>query len=327
MKNYVFRRVLMIIPTFLIVTILVFLLVRLIPGSAMDILASQLANETGMLGEELSHERLAEILGLDDLIHIQYGKWLGILPPFEGILEGNLGDSIWSKRPIVDELFDRIPVSFELGLLALLSGMIVSIPIGIFSAMRQDTIGDYIFRSLAIISICLPTFWLGTMVMVYPSIWWNWSPAMQYIPFTENPGKNLLQFIVPAVILGLALSGTTMRMTRTMMLEVLRQDYIRTAWSKGLRERTVVIRHALKNTLLPVITIVGMMIPLMIGGSVILEKIFGLPGVGRALVEAINTRDYIMISGINVVITAVVLLSNLAVDLTYGSLDPRIQMK
>ena len=182
-------------------------------------------------------------------------------------------------------------------------------------------------RTIAVLAISLPSFWIATMVIVYPAIWWNWSPSMEYIPFLQDPGGNLLQFILPAAIMGMVMSGTTMRMTRTMMLEVLRQDYIRTAWSKGLRERTIVVRHALKNALMPVVTIVGMMVPVLIGGSVILEQIFALPGVGRWVLEAINMRDYPIISGINLVIATVVLACNLLVDMTYAWMDPRIRYR
>jgi len=201
----------------------------------------------------------------------------------------------------------------------------VALPIGIWSAIRQDTWGDYAGRTFAILAISLPGFWLATMVIVYPSIWWGWSPSMEYIPFTKDPMGNFIQFIIPAVILGLVFSGGTMRMIRTMMLEVLRQDYIRTAWSKGLNERTVIMRHALKNALIPVVTIVGAQLPILVGGAVVEEQIFALPGVGRYLIDAINRRDYPIISGVNLIIATVILFSNLLIDLIYAWLDPRIQ--
>jgi len=184
--------------------------------------------------------------------------------------------------------------------------------------------GDYIGRSFAILCISLPGFWLGTMVMVFPAVWWGWSPPMRYIPITENLGQNLLQFIIPAVIMGMVMSGTTMRMSRTMMLEVLRQDYIKTAWSKGLKEKRVVIRHAMKNAMIPVITIIGLQVPVLIGGSVIMERIFNLPGIGRLLIDALGQRDYPVISGVNVVMATAVLVINLVVDVIYAYLDPRI---
>lgn len=182
-------------------------------------------------------------------------------------------------------------------------------------------------RSFAILCISVPGFWLGTLVMIYPSLWWGWSPPILLIPFTEDPLGNLQMFIIPAVIMGMLLSGVNMRMMRTMMLEVLRQDYIRTAWSKGLRERVVVIRHALKNALIPVVTIIGLQMPIMIGGTVILEQIFCLPGVGRLLLEAIVQRDYPVVTGVMLFFATAILIINLLVDLTYAYLDPRVSYR
>jgi peptide/nickel transport system permease protein len=211
--------------------------------------------------------------------------------------------------------------------MAAIIALLISIPIGVYSAIRQDTWGDYLGRTIAILAISLPSFWIATIIIVFPAIYFNWSPEMEYIPFFENPVRNLIQFIVPAAIMGMVMSGTTMRMTRTMMLEVLRQDYIRTAWSKGLKERTVIIRHALKNALIPIVTIMGMMLPILIGGSVIMEQVFSLPGIGRWTIEAIGQRDYPVISGINLVIATVILAANLMVDLTYSWIDPRIRYR
>ena len=200
-------------------------------------------------------------------------------------------------------------------------------PIGIYAALRQDTALDYIARSFAIIMLSVPGFWLATMVIVYPSIWWNWTPSLEYIPFLENPGGNLIQFLLPGFLMGTQMSGSLQRMIRTMVLEVMRQDYIRTAWSKGLGERTIIIRHALKNAMMPVITIAGMMLPMLIAGSVIIEQIFCLPGVGRLTFEALTQRDYPIISGINLVMASTVLTMNLIVDITYAWLDPRVQYR
>jgi peptide/nickel transport system permease protein len=235
-----------------------------------------------------------------------------------------MGNSLWTDIPVFEEITSRLPVSAELGLLALIIGQVIALPIGVYSAIRQDSAGDYVGRSLAILCIAIPSFWLGTMIMVFPALWWGWAPPMRYIPFFDDPMGNIGQFIIPALILGMVLSGTTMRMTRTMMLEVLRQDYIRTAWAKGLSERTVVLRHALKNALIPVVTIVGMQLPTLIGGSVVLEQIFCLPGIGQYLLKVINQRDYPVISGINIIMASFVLVINLLVDITYAFLDPRI---
>ncbi len=330
MRSYVIRRLLLIIPTLFMVTILVFMTVRFIPGSVIDLMVAEMSQEAS-LGQQISADYIKESLGLDQPIYLQYFRWLGVFPQkdgkFSGVIGGNLGRSLWSGRSITTEMIAKIPISLELGFLAIASGLIIAMPIGIYSAIRQDTLGDYAGRTFAILAISLPGFWLCTMVIVYPSIWWGWSPAMEYIPINKDPMGNFIQFIIPAVILGLTFSGGTMRMIRTMMLEVLRQDYIRTAWSKGLNERTVIFRHALKNALIPVVTIVGSQLPILIGGAVVQEQIFALPGIGRYLIDAINRRDYPIISGVNLVIATFILFCNLVIDITYAWLDPRVQYK
>ncbi|GAJ15721.1 unnamed protein product, partial [marine sediment metagenome] len=227
---------------------------------------------------------LEEELGLDVPVFTQYGRWLGVWPgadgSFSGVFQGDFGNSYFRRTPVLNDIVVRWPVTLELGLLGLIVAQLIALPIGIYSALRQDTWGDYIGRSFAIFCIAVPGFWLGTLVIVFPSIWWGYMPPIILIRFTEDPIGNLQMFIVPAIVMGMAMSGVTMRMTRTMMLEVLRQDYIRTAWAKGLRERVVIIRHALKNALIPVITLIGFQLPVMIGGAVIIEQIFCLPGIG-----------------------------------------------
>jgi peptide/nickel transport system permease protein len=193
--------------------------------------------------------------------------------------------------------------------------------------MRQDTAGDYIGRSFSILMLAVPSFWMGTMVMVFPSIWWGWSPQMMFVPFREDPLRNLGHLIVPAVILGTSLSAVTMRLTRTMMLEVLRQDYIRTAWAKGLSENLIVSRHALRNALIPVVTLIGIQAPLLIGGAVIMEQIFVIPGMGSLLLDAVNQRDYPIITGVFLIVGVAVMLINLMVDLSYGLLDPKVRYR
>jgi peptide/nickel transport system permease protein len=325
--TYIVRRLLLIIPNLITITVIVFLLVRFVPGSAIDLIEAEMAQTRGT--GVVDRAAVERTLGLDVPIYIQYGRWIGFLPfpekGFSGILQGNLGTSIRNQQPVTEEILNRLPVTLELGLLAIIIGALVSLPIGVFSAIRQDTLGDYLGRTIAIIGISVPAFWVGTMVMLYPSIWWGWSPPMTFIPFIENPIKNLGMLIIPSIIMGSFLAGASMRMTRTMMLEVLRQDYIRTAWAKGLSERMVITRHALKNALIPVVTIIGLQLPLLIGGAVIIEQIFCLPGIGRLMLTAISQRDYPMVSGLNMFVAGFVLLINLAVDLTYGFLDPRIQ--
>jgi peptide/nickel transport system permease protein len=205
--------------------------------------------------------------------------------------------------------------------------MTVAIPIGIISALRQDGLGDILGRSFSILMLAVPGFWMGTMVMVFPSIWWGISPEVKFVPFAEDPLGNLLQLAIPAVILGTSLSAVTMRMTRTMMLEVLRQDYIRTAWAKGQNERGVVIRHALRNALIPVVTLIGLQAPILIGGAVIMEQIFVIPGMGLLLLEAVGRRDYPIITGVFLIVGVAVVLINLLVDLSYGLLDPKVRYR
>jgi peptide/nickel transport system permease protein len=328
MRAYTIRRILLIIPTLALISVAVFMTVRFIPGNVIDLMVSEMSMEAS-LGQAINEDYIKESLGLDVPIHTQYLRWIGILPQkdgrIHGVIEGDLGTSLWTGRTIMGELSNKIPVSLELGILSMASSLILSIPLGIYSAIRQDTTGDYAMRTVAIILISVPGFWIATMIIVYPSIWWGWSPAMEYIPFFKDPGGNLIQFGIPGIVMGAASSGGNMRVVRTMMLEVLRQDYIRTAWSKGLTERTVIYRHALKNALIPVVTMIGMGLPGLIGGAVITEQIFALPGVGRYTVEAINNRDYPIISGINLLIATLVLICNLVVDLTYAWLDPRVQ--
>jgi len=228
---------------------------------------------------------------------------------------------------VLEQIAPRWPVTLELGLLGLIISLMISLPIGILSALRQDTWGDYIARSFAILCIAVPGFWLATLVIVLPSIWWGWSPPIAVVQITKDLMGNLKMFVIPAAILGFATAGIIMRLTRTMMLEVLRQDYVRTAWAKGLRERVVVIRHALKNALIPVITLIGLYIPVLIGGTLIIEQIFSLPGIGRLLFDSIRVRDYPIVTGLTLIFTIATVLINLLVDLAYGFLDPRIRYK
>jgi peptide/nickel transport system permease protein len=326
MRAYIIRRLLLIVPTLFLASIIVFAVIRFIPGSVIDQMLADMIKVT-----EFDRAAIEKALGLDAPWYVQYVRWVGVAPypeeGFHGILQGDLGRSLWKNTPVTEEILNRLPVTFELGLMALLIAQVIALPIGIFSAVRQDSIGDYVARSIAIAFIAVPAFWIGTLVMVYPSLWWGWSPPLMFTRLVDDPLKNLGMMVIPAAILGMALSGVTMRMTRTMMLEVLRQDYVRTAWAKGIRERTVVVRHALKNALIPVITILGLQMPIMIGGTVIIEQIFNLPGMGRLIVEATFRRDYPIISGTMLFLAGAILLINLLVDLTYGFFDPRVQYR
>ena len=333
MRAYIIRRLLLVIPTLFLLTVLVFLSVRFIPGDVIDRMVIEIISVGGHV--DLDLETLEHMLGLDVPVHVQYGRWIGVLPTpdsvtgeshFKGLLQGNLGHSlVGGGYSIGQTILDRLPITLELGSLAILIGLLIALPVGIYSAIRQDTAADYLGRSLAIIGLATPNFWLGIMVMIFPAIWWGWAPPMELIPFTEDPLGNLGVFIIPSLILGTASAAATMRMTRTMMLEVLRQDYIRTAWSKGLKERVVVVRHAIKNALIPVVTLVGLQLPILVGGAVIMENIFNLPGLGRLMVDALSHRDYPVVSGVNLVFATGVLGINLMIDVLYAFLDPRVQ--
>jgi peptide/nickel transport system permease protein len=244
---------------------------------------------------------------------------------FDGMLQGNLGKSLWSNVTVLAQIKDRWAVTLELGILGIICGQLFALPVGILSAIRQDTWGDYLGRSFAIICMAVPGFWVGTMILVFPSIWWGYMPPITYVSFFADPISNLKMVLPAAVVLGMAMTGTTMRMTRAMMLEVLRSDYVRTAWSKGLRERSVIVRHALKNALIPVITLVGLWLGVLIGGTVIIEQVFSLPGLGRLIVDAALSRDYPVISGVLLFFGCGMIFINLLVDLTYAYLDPRIR--
>jgi peptide/nickel transport system permease protein len=311
--RYLIKRLLILVPTLWLVSITVFLSIRFIPGDVIDMMAQ------GESWTKQDRRAIEHKLGLDLPLYEQYGRWMKKI-----ILHGDLGQSLWGNIKVVDRIRETAPVSLELTFLALITSLLISLPIGIYSAMRQDTIGDYLARSFAISCIAVPSFWLGTMVIVFPAIWWGWSPPTMYISLRESPSKNLLQFIFPAIILGMSLAGVVMRMTRTMMLEVLRQDYIRTAWAKGLTEKIIIVRHSLKNAFIPIITIIGLQIPYLIGGTVIVEQIFGLPGLGRLIVDSAFQRDYTLVSGTVLVIAVGILLLNLIIDLTYGFLNPKI---
>ncbi len=318
MRHYILRRLLALLPTLILASLIVFVTVRLIPGDVIDLMLSQ----NDVAADKRSREQLIAALGLDVPIWQQYFRWVGAI-----VLHGDLGHSLWQGTPVAQQLLSRLPVTFELGAIALVVGLIIALPIGVYSALRQDTAGDYIARSFSILLLAIPSFWLGTVVVVFPSIWWGWSPPIEFTPFFQSPSQNLQQMLLPGIVLGAALSAITMRMTRTMMLEVLRQDYIRTAWAKGLSERLVILRHALRNALIPVVTLIGLQAPLLIGGAVIIEQIFVIPGMGLLLLEAVQLRDYPIITGVFLVVGVAVMVINLLVDLSYGFLDPKVRMR
>ena len=316
MRGYIIRRLLLVIPTLFILSLIVFFSVRFIPGDTIDAMLG-----TVDFSAEVDREALERMLGLDVPAHVQYVRWLGDI-----LLHASLGNSLVGNRDAVAEtIAGRLPVTIQLGLMSIVIGVVIAVPVGIYSAIRQDTAADYAWRSVAIVGLATPNFWLAMMVMLYPAIWWGWAPPMELIRFMEDPAGSVGVFIIPSLILGTYLAAATMRITRTMMLEVLRQDYIRTAWSKGLKERMVVMRHAVTNALIPIVTLVGLQLPILVGGSVIMENIFNLPGLGRLMLSALTDRDYPLVSGINLFFGTAVVAINLMIDLLYGYLDPRVR--
>jgi len=301
------------IPTIILVSMIIFSLVRLIPGDVAEAMTEEYAYAPTI-------EDLREKLGLNDPIYEQYGKWAW------NALRGDFGNSLWTRESVFDELIRRLPITLELSLLSLFISTAIAIPIGVYSGLRQDTKLDYLMRSGAIFFLSVPHFWLATLVLVLPAYYYGWAPPIVWTPFSEDPMANLSHVIAPALILGVGSSASTMRMTRAMILEVQRQDYIRTAWSKGLRERTVVFRHALKNAIIPVITLFGLRIPSLISGAVVMENVFGLPGVGRWIIAGIQTFDYPVVQISVFFLAFIVVMTNLIIDLTYGWLDPRIRV-
>jgi peptide/nickel transport system permease protein len=240
------------------------------------------------------------------------------------LARGQFGESLWTRQPVLSELARRLPVSATLGAMATIVAILIGVPIGVVAATRQDGVLDFFARSAAILGLSIPGFVLAILVTLLPAIWWGWTPP-GFVEFAKDPARHLAQFILPALILGVASAAGIMRLTRGMLLEVLRQDYVRTAWAKGLRERVVVLKHALKNALIPVVTVLGLQVAGIAGGAVIIEWIFGIPGMGQFLVDAIVQRDYPVIQGINLVIVTIIVLMNLTVDLVYAVLDPRIR--
>lgn len=311
--NYVLRRLALLPPTLLLVAFTVFVMVRVVPGDVVTLLVSD-QNVSDEQAEELRSE-----LGLNDPLPIQFANYLGDL------LTGDFGKSIWTDQDVLDEIWDRVPVTAELGLLAILFAILIGIPIGIASALYQDRWPDYVLRGVAIAGLSLPGFWLGTLAIVMPAIWWGYSPPLRYVNPLDDPVANLRQFAVPAFIMSLFLGSILMRMTRSTMLEVLRQDFVRTARAKGLAELPVVLRHALRNALIPIVTIVGTQMAVLLGGTVIFEQIFNLRGIGSYVFQAVSQRDYPAIQAVNVILATAVLSINLLVDLLYAYLDPRVR--
>ena len=314
MWNYIARRVLQGLLVLFLVSFLVFSLVRILPGDAILMQLDQAAAPTP---ENL--EKARQELGLDRPFLEQYRTWM------TGVLRGDLGYSLTSRQPVSQELLKRVSLTSHLAVLSLLIALLIALPIGVLSAVRQDTMADYCGRLFAILGLSLPDFWLATVVITFLAIWFRWIPPIGFSPIWVDPARNLSQLLIPAVIIGARLAAVSMRMTRSSLLEVLRQDYIRTARAKGLRERAVIVGHAFKNAFIPVITIIGQQFSVLLGGTVIVEFIFLQPGVGSLMLDAVQLRDYTLIQGAVLFFATVIVVMNLLVDLSYAWLDPRIR--
>ncbi len=314
MKRYLLKRCLLILPTLLGVTLVIFIIVRMVPGDALMLMMEQSYNIYPGDAEVLKKK-----LGLDQPVYVQYAMWIF------NLARGDFGMSIWQRSPVLAEITRRIPVTLELALMTTAISVLIAIPIGVLSAVRQDRLIDHVVRLISIGGLSIPNFWLGIMAVVLPSVYLAWTPALVYIPFTSNPKAHLVQFLVPSLLMGYHFSAAIMRMTRNAFLEVIQQDYIRTALAKGLSSRVVIFKHGLKNAMIPILSIIGVQIAFMMGGAVIIEQIFGLPGIGRLVLESISQRDYPLLQGVLLVIAFFIILVNLIVDLLYSVMDPRIR--
>ena len=317
MKAYATKRVLLFLPTIVLTTIVVFGLFWIVPGDVATLILVGADGEDTATVEDI--EKLRAELGLDRPIHIQYGEWLW------NVLRGDLGTSLWYRVPVTEELRDRFLVTLELSVMAIVMAFIVGVPLGVLSAVKQDTAVDYASRVFALIGVAMPNFWLGVLIIYGLAYWAGWLPPLGYASLWDDPILNMQQLVFPAMVLSFSNLGLTARVTRSSMLEVLREDYVRTARAKGLRELVVLGRHTLKNALLPVITISGYQFAGLLGGVIIIESIFVVPGVGSWTIQSIHHRDFVVLQGVIVLVAVVILTLNLIIDLFYGVLDPRIR--
>lgn len=314
MQSYVFTRLAASMVTLLVVTFIAFGAINFVPGSIVDVLAGD-QGYTPEQAKEIEHD-----LGMDKALPERYAIWLG------DVFKGDLGHSLKSGRNTTDIVQHTLPVTLELAVFATFITIIIGIPLGIITAIRQDKPEDHLLRGISIGFISVPSFWLGTMIIVLPSVWWHWTPPLIYKDITEDPIANLRMLAIPALILGANSAALVIRVTRSAMLEVMREDYVRTARSKGLSEMLIIQRHAIRNAMLPVITVLGGQFAFLMGGTVVVEVIFGIPGMGQAMVGAISNRDFQVITGLTLVIGAIVVAINLLIDLMYRVLDPRITL-
>jgi peptide/nickel transport system permease protein len=315
-RTYILKRLLLIIPTLLGVAVIVFLIMRVIPG---DVALMILGGDDGGQINQAQVDALRQELGLDRPLIVQFGAWLW------GVVRLDFGNSLWTGQPISHELAIRLPLSLQLALMATFVSVLIAIPLGTLAAVRQDSWVDYVVRVVSIGGLAIPSFWIGILCILFLVIYFGWGPPLEFTPPWVDPWVNLQMMVWPVVTVGYRYAAVTTRMTRSTVLEVLREDYIRTAWAKGLRERVVVLRHALKNSMLPVITLVGTEFAFLIGGLVVTETVFTLNGIGRFVVEAVAHRDYPVVQALVFLIAFSFVMVNLLVDLTYAWFDPRIR--
>jgi len=318
MRTYVAKRVLLIVPTLLGVAALVFFIMRVIPG---DVTLLILGGDQAGRIDPAQIAAMKHQLGLDQPLLVQFGSWLW------GVLRFDFGTSLWTGQPVIQELLIRLPLSLELALLASMVSVLIAIPLGMLAAVRQDSWVDYVVRVVSIGGLAIPSFWIGILCILLLVIYFGWGPPLEFTPPWVDPWANFQQMVWPVLTVGYRYAAVTTRMTRSTVLEVLREDYIRTAWAKGLRERAVVVRHALKNAMLPVITLVGTEFAFLIGGLVVTETVFTLNGVGRFVVDAVAHRDYPVVQALVFLIAFSFVIVNLLVDLTYAWFDPRIRYR
>ena len=315
MRTYILKRLLLVIPTLLGAAALVFVIMRVIPG---DVALLIFGGDQGHIDPK-QLQAMRERLGLDQPLLVQFGTWLWGLARFD------FGTSLWTGQPVVQELLIRLPLSLQLALMATMVSVVIAIPLGMLAAVRQDTWVDYVVRVISIGGLAIPGFWVGILCILFLVIFFSWGPPLEYTPPWVDPWANFSQMVWPVVTVGYRFSAVTTRMTRSTVLEVLREDYIRTAWAKGLAGRTVVIRHALKNSMLPVITLIGTEFAFLIGGLVVTDTVFTLNGIGRFVVDAVAHRDYPVVQALVFLIAFGFVIVNLLVDLTYAWFDPRIR--
>ena len=317
LSQYIVRRILLMIPTLLGVAMVIFFLMRIVPG---DIVELKYVGQGAMISQEtLQKER--QLLGLDRPLWVQFGSWIW------GLMRGDFGVSMWTGRPIAHEIAIRFELSLELSVMAMVLAVMLGIPLGMLSALRQDTWVDYTLRIFSIAGLAMPSFWLGIVIILVLLIFFNWLPPMEFTSFLKDPGANLAQLIWPALAVGYRYSAMIMRMTRSTMLDVLREDYIRTARAKGLFEKVILIRHALKNALLPVMSVIGLELAFLMGGLVVTEQVFNLNGLGLLLVQSIDRRDYMMTQSLVLLVAFFFIAMNFVLDILFAWLDPRVRFK